>query len=53
MRLLGSLAVMGPGGSAVWGGSIGPICSFKFAVSDHLYHAPVVRGLVNAWPLSC
>ena len=29
MRLLGSLAVMGPGGSAVWGGSIGPIGSFK------------------------
>ena len=50
MRLLGSLAVMGPGGSAVWGGSIGPIGSFKLQCrSDHLYHASVVRGLVNAW----
>ena len=25
----------------------------QIAVSDHLYRAPVVRGLVNAWPLSC
>ena len=53
MRLLRSLAVMAPGGSAVWGRLNWPHWLLQIAVNDHLYHAPVVRGLVNAWPLGC